>query len=47
MTTKTKKNRWKQRVAKSVPKAKLKKVSLLLQTKNRKRNNLIFRQYEV
>lgn len=47
MTTKNEKNRWKQRVTKSVPKAKLKKVSLLLQTKNRKRNNLIFRQYEV
>lgn len=47
MTTKNEKNRWKQRVAKSVPKAKLKKVSLLLQTKNRRRNNLIFRQYEV
>lgn len=47
MTTKNEKTDGRQRVAKSVPKAKLKKVSLLLQTKNRKRNNLIFRQYEV
>ena len=48
MTTKNeKKNRWSKGWQKSVPKAKLKKVSLLLQTKNRKRNNLIFRQYEV
>ena len=47
MTTKNEKKQMEQRVAKSVPKAKLKKVSLLLQTKNRKRNNLIFRQYEV
>lgn len=43
MTTKNEKNRWKQREVKSVPKAKLKKVSLLLQAKNRKKNNLIFR----
>ena len=43
MTTKNEKNRWKQRGVKSAPKAKLKKVSLLLQTKNRRRNNLSFR----
>ncbi len=47
MTTKNEKKQMEAKGGKSVPKAKLKKVSLLLQTKNRKRNNLIFRQYEV
>ena len=46
MTTKNEKKQMEAKGSKKCTQSKA-KVSLLLQTKNRRRNNLIFRQYEV